>query len=242
MINIKLASQNALGIAAMEASDFAGNSSLDAVVPEDSSFDFDKFLANATRAEANKKDGTLKELDGANLLSSILQRRLLHFGRHLATDSIRSWVLLIVRAVTDERIAIYVVLKAPYLEKTLFDLHLAHLKIHLEVCAFGSLSRNPSKEEHEDGSVPRSKETIWTSLVEPVNEPLAIFRSIESDATDQTIYVLWRIVTFLSLSFHSSCILCSLIYRPPKDTDAAPHDNFQADWKLTKFQSFRLAF
>lgn len=90
-------------------------------------------------------------------------------------------------------------LKAPCLERILFDFYLKHLNVRLEAYAFGSSARNSGHEAPGDTSLPTAKDTIWSNDVDSARESMTVLCDTRAEMSDPEIYVIWKADAFLSL-------------------------------------------
>lgn len=96
-------------------------------------------------------------------------------------------------------------LKAPCLERKLFEFYLKHLNVRLEAYAFGASARNSGHEAPENASLPTTKDTIWSNDVDSAPESVAVLYHTRSGKSEPRNYVIWKADAFLSQwIYHSS--------------------------------------
>ncbi len=118
-----------------------------------------------------------------------------------ASDALQ--VLLMVSG-TDETLAIYVVLRTPYLGEAVLKSYLPRLAITVTAYAFNQPQRSPHNENGTSQSPTR--DLVWTDAVKQSEDPVIVVQGSEEDggeADEPHVYAIWKMDAFLGMTGRS---------------------------------------
>lgn len=173
----------------MDARDISEGSDLHVLVPQATEGEIGKLFAG--------EDGLNGDTDFASLLS-IEQRQLLYFG--MSSDRlVRLVVLLILRFVIDELLAIYLVLQTPYQDEAQLKSYFSRLAIHIEARAYGFTPKGSGEREASPGNSPsRNEDVIWTGMIDAAEEPFVIVQEGKGEEDERSLIAVWKTEAMLS--------------------------------------------
>ncbi|KAI9722360.1 MAG: hypothetical protein M1812_001832 [Candelaria pacifica] len=128
-------------------------------------------IEDALRLTDSQDDGR------SSLLPSIPQRQFLFF---------------------DETVAVFVVLRVPYLGSVALKSYLSRLAINLTAYAFNE----PQKPSHGENGASQSptRDTVWTEVIKKSEDPIIVVQGSEEDSSEEDspyVYAIWKLDPFL---------------------------------------------
>ncbi|KAI9698960.1 MAG: hypothetical protein M1836_003149 [Candelina mexicana] len=117
-----------------------------------------------------------------------------HDGRPFLLHSIQQRQYLFF----DETVAIYVVLRTPYIGGAVLESYLSRLAIEVTAYAFNQ----PQKPSHDGNGAPQSpaRDTVWTEAIKESGDPLIVVQGFEEhdgEVDRHHAYVIWKLNAFL---------------------------------------------
>lgn len=104
-------------------------------------------------------------------------------------------VLLILRAVTDECLPVYIALRTPYKDKAHLESYIARLAVSLEILAYGFQPRpSAGQDGSRDSSPGRNEDLLWSGDIDLSEGPMTIIEKESKQGLGRHVLVIWRTI------------------------------------------------
>lgn len=102
-------------------------------------------------------------------------------------------VLLIPRAVIDEKLPVYIILSTPFQDEARLKSFVARHAISLEVLAYGFQQRlSGDPDGSKESSPSRNEDVLWSGVVDAPEDPITIVREENETVSGRHVLVIWK--------------------------------------------------